>query len=58
MKNLRLIPTAYQKRPIVKAGFALDKDVMALVKFQKNNESSLFGFPFWRAKLGLDGRYK
>ena len=35
MKNLRLIPDIHQHEPIVKAIFAYDRELIALVKSQK-----------------------
>ena len=34
MKNLRLIPAVHKNQAIVKAHFAFDKDIIALVKTQ------------------------
>ena len=38
MKNLRLIPAVHKNQAIVKAHFAFDKDIIALVKTQDRSE--------------------
>ncbi|MGB2086435.1 MAG: hypothetical protein ACPHUE_04880 [Flavobacteriaceae bacterium] len=35
MKNLRLIPAVHKHQPVIKASFAFDKELIALVKSQK-----------------------
>ena len=35
MKNLRLIPAVHKQQPVIKASFAFDKELIALVKSQK-----------------------
>ena len=35
MKNLRLVPDTHRHEPIVKASFAYDRELIALIKSQK-----------------------
>jgi site-specific recombinase XerD len=41
MKNLRLIPDIHRQQPIVKAAFAFDRELIALVKTQNAGKAKL-----------------